>query len=160
MSEEHTEALNMPDAPETQAPILVVEDNEDDVLLIERAMRQANIKTPLRVLGDGDMAVAYLEGSAPYADRARHPLPRLMLLDLKLPRRTGFEVLTWLRAQPVLRRLPVLVLTSSGQSGDVSQAYDLGANAYLVKPVRLEDLRALVAATSAYWFGHVRLPSL
>ena len=93
--------------------ILLVEDRRADVLLIQRAFRLAGVSVPTHVVEDGEAAVAFLAGERPYADRARHPLPSLILLDLKLPRLSGFEVLEWLRRQPGLRRLPVVVLTSS-----------------------------------------------
>jgi CheY-like chemotaxis protein len=86
--------------------VLVVEDDPNDVLLIERAFRKAQVGAGLQVVGDGDKAVAYLGGQGPYADRGRHPLPVLILLDLKLPRRSGLEVLDWLRGRDGLRRLP------------------------------------------------------
>ncbi|MCK5545342.1 MAG: response regulator, partial [Desulfobulbaceae bacterium] len=89
--------------------ILLVEDNPNDVILIERAFRKANIANPLQRVTDGEQAVAYLAGERPYAERARCPLPVLMLLDLKLPRKSGLEVLEWLRDQPSLKRLPVIV---------------------------------------------------
>src|SRR5438270_829679 len=107
----------------TDASILLVEDNDDDVLLVRRAFAKAKLGTPLAVVRDGDAAVEYLGGGGPYADRERHPLPALVLLDLKLPRRSGFEVLEWVRRHPVLRRLPVVVLTSSKETADVDRAY-------------------------------------
>lgn len=140
------------------ATVLLVEDNEDDILLITRAARKAAMAYPLQTVRDGDAAVAYLAGTGEYANRAAHPLPRLVLLDLKLPRRSGFEVLQWLRAQPGLKRIPVIVLTSSGQLQDVTRAYDLGANSYLIKPVMLTDLHALMHTVDRYWFNLVTLP--
>lgn len=131
--------------------ILLVEDDPNDVLLIQRAFQRARILNPLQVVRNGDEAVAYLGGQEPYADRGRYPLPILMLLDLKLPRRSGLEVLEWLQQQPGLRRLPVVVLTSSSESIDVNRAYDLGANSYLVKPVRFEDLLQMVRSLHFYW---------
>ncbi len=131
--------------------ILLVEDNPDDVALIQRAFRKANIANPLRVVTDGDAAVAYLAGTGEYADRARYPLPVLVLLDLKLPKRSGHEVLAWLRSQEGLRRLPVAVLTSSREAADVNRAYDLGANAYLQKPVGFEALHELVRTLNLFW---------
>ena len=131
--------------------ILLVEDNGDDVLLIRRAFRQAGAAAALRVVGDGDAAVAYLQGSGAFADRTAHPLPRLVLLDLKLPRRSGLEVLQWLRAEPALRTLLVVVLTSSGERADVDRAYALGANSYLVKPVDYDNLLRMAAALDLYW---------
>jgi CheY-like chemotaxis protein len=131
--------------------ILVVEDNPTDVMLIRRAFAKAKIGNPLQVVGHGDAAVDYLAGSGAYVDRAQFPLPALILLDLKLPRRSGLEVLQWLRDQDLLRRIPAVVLTSSSQSRDVNRAYDLGANSYLVKPVEFDDLKEMLAKVNVYW---------
>jgi CheY-like chemotaxis protein len=134
-----------------EATVLLVEDDANDVLLTERAFAQAGLVNPLQVVSDGEQAIAYLGGEGRYADRQRHPLPILVLLDLKLPRVSGFEVLAWLRAAPDIRRLPVVVLTSSEQSPDINRAYDQGANSYLVKPVGFERLLALVKMVGLYW---------
>lgn len=131
--------------------ILVVEDDPNDLLLIQRAFGKARILNPLQSVGNGDDAVAYLAGEGPFADRQRHPFPVLVLLDLKLPRRSGLEVLEWIRAQTGLKRLPVVVLTSSKQATDVNRAYDLGANSYLVKPVGFDSLLELVKSLEVYW---------
>ncbi len=131
--------------------ILLVEDDSNDVLLIQRAFRKSDVANPIQVVGDGEEAIAYLRGRDPYADRERTPLPVLLLLDLKLPRKSGFEVLEWLRQQPGLKRLPVVVLTSSGETPDINRAYDLGANSYLVKPVRFEGLLRMVQTLDLYW---------
>ncbi len=131
--------------------ILLVEDNPDDVLLIRRAFQKAGIGNPIVALDHGDDAVAYLDGTGDYSDRHRYPLPALMLLDLKLPRRSGLEVLAWVRHHEGLKRLPVVVLTSSRDEGDINQAYDLGANSYLVKPVAFDDLLRLVRSVEGYW---------
>jgi CheY-like chemotaxis protein len=131
--------------------ILLVEDDSNDVLLIQRAFRKANLANPIQVMGDGDEAVAYLTGLTSCADQSAYRLPVLMLLDLKLPRKSGMEVLTWLRQQPELRRLPVVVLTSSKETSDINRAYDLGANSYLVKPVAFEALLDLVKTLNCYW---------
>lgn len=131
--------------------ILLVEDDPNDVLLVQRAFRKANLANHLQVVGDGEEAVAYLTGQAAYANRKRHPQPMLMLLDLKLPRKSGLEVLAWLQQQPGLKRLPVVVLTSSRESADIDRAYDLGANSYLVKPVAFEALLDMVKTLDLYW---------
>jgi CheY-like chemotaxis protein len=132
--------------------VLLVEDDPNDILLTQRAFRKANlVHVSLQVVQDGDAAVFYLSGTGKYADRGRHPLPVLMLLDLKLPRRSGHEVLTWLRQQPNLKRLPVIVLTSSKENTDVNKAYDLGANSYLVKPVGLTAFTEVVNSLNMYW---------
>jgi CheY-like chemotaxis protein len=130
---------------------LLVEDDGNDVLLIQRAFRQGNIVNGLQVVRDGEQAIAYLRGDGEYADRRRYPLPVLVLLDLKLPRRSGHEVLQWLKGEESLRRTPVVVLTSSAESSDVNRAYDLGANSYLVKPVTFESLLELVKTLGMYW---------
>lgn len=132
-------------------PILLVEDNRDDVLMIQRAFHKANFHNPLQVVADGDAAVLYLSGQGPYSDRDQYPLPVLILLDLKLPRRSGFEVLEWLRQQPGLKRLLVVVLTSSRENIDINRAYELGANSYLVKPVKFAALLELVKNLNLYW---------
>lgn len=132
-------------------PILLVEDNRDDVLMIQRAFHKANLAMPLHVVSDGDAAVLYLSGQGDYSDRDQYPLPVLMLLDLKLPRKSGLEVLEWLRLQPGLKRLVVVVLTSSKENIDINRAYELGANSYLVKPVRFASLLELVKNLNLYW---------
>jgi CheY-like chemotaxis protein len=136
---------------ESVPTILLVEDNPTDVRLIRRALDKAKVGNPLQVLDHGDAAVDYLAGRGEYADRAQFPLPVLILLDLKLPRRSGLEVLDWLRDQEVLRRIPAVVLTSSSQSRDVNRAYDLGANSYLVKPVEFDDLKEMLSKINVYW---------
>jgi CheY-like chemotaxis protein len=133
------------------APILVVEDNDDDLVLLRRALKAAAITAPIAVVGDGRTALDYLSGSGDYGDRQKHPLPRVVLLDLKLPRMSGLDVLKWLRAEPGLRRLPVVVLTSSDEDRDVRAAYDLGANSYVVKPASVSDLETVAATLRAYW---------
>jgi CheY-like chemotaxis protein len=131
--------------------ILLVEDNPRDVLLIQRAFRKANLTNPLQVVGDGEAALLYLSGEGSYEDRDRYPLPSLMLLDLKLPRKSGAEVLEWLRQQPRLKRLPVVVLTSSREYAEVNKLYDIGANAYMVKPVTFDNLVEIVKTLNLHW---------
>ena len=141
-------------------PILLVEDNYDDILLIRRAFRKAGIAPPMSIVADGDQAVAYLAREGEYADTERFPVPMLVLLDLKLPRRSGLEVLAWLRQQPELRRMLVVVLTSSEENSDLVHAYDLGANSYLVKPVNFKDFIRLVELIDTYWFKTNQLPQV
>lgn len=131
--------------------ILLVEDNPDDAELIEYAFRKAGIANPLAAVVDGDAAVDYVGGAAAYADRTRHPLPELILLDLKLPRRSGFEVLSFIRGQEATQHTPVVVLTSSSQHKDIRRAYELAANSYLVKPVSRDALIEMVRLLKAYW---------
>jgi CheY-like chemotaxis protein len=132
--------------------ILLVEDNPADILLIQRAFRQADLShISLQIVRDGDAAVLYLSGEREYLDRERYPLPILMLLDLKLPRRSGHEVLEWLRQQPDLKRLPVIMLTSSREILDVNQSYELGVNSYLVKPIGFAALVEMLKTLNLYW---------
>lgn len=139
--------------------ILLVEDNPVDILLMQRAFRNetfANIS--LQIVRDGDAAVFYLNGDGEYSDRDRYPLPAIILLDLKLPRRSGHEVLVWLKQQPELKRLPVVMLTSSRQTPDVKRAYDLGVNSYLVKPVGFASLLEMMQSFNDYWLNYTELP--
>jgi len=133
------------------APVLIVEDNEDEVVLLRRALRLANITVPVAIVTDGAAAIEYLEGRGRYGDRTQHPLPQLVLLDLRLPRVPGLDVLRWVRQQPGLRRLPVIVFTSSAEHRDVITAYELGANSYLVKPSELQDLQDVARRIHEYW---------
>lgn len=131
--------------------ILLAEDDPNDVLLIRRALSKANIANPVAVVDDGEAAIDYLDGRGVYGDRTAHPAPVLLLLDLKMPRTSGFEVLEWLRAQPCTGRLPVVVLTSSREITDINRAYELGANSYLVKPGSPDELLQIVRTLGVYW---------
>jgi len=133
------------------ATVLLVEDDQNDVLLLQRAWRKANLPYSLQVVGNGEDAIDYLAGRRAYANRSQYPFPALLLLDLKLPRTSGAEVLEWLRQQAALRRLPVVVLTSSREPAEVHQIYDLHANSYLVKPPTAAALQDLVTLLSRYW---------
>ena len=131
--------------------VLLADDDPNDVFLLQRAFQKTNIANPLRVVRDGEEAMAYLGGRDQYADRQLHPLPVLLLLDLKMPRKSGFEVLRWLRQQSGLKRLPVVVLTSSNQNPDINKAFDLGANSYIVKPGGFDSLVEMVKNLNLYW---------
>jgi CheY-like chemotaxis protein len=128
------------------APILLVEDDPDDVRLFWRAIDKAGLTNRLRVVRDGDEAIAYLSGTGAYADRNRCPLPALVLLDLKLPRKSGYEVLEWVRQRSELASVMVVALTSSENPADIQRVYDLGVHSYLVKPSRPEEMAELVKA--------------
>jgi CheY-like chemotaxis protein len=125
------------------APVLYAEDSEDDAFLLQRAFAQAEVPHRLLVVPNGKAVVHYLSATGPYVDRAVHPFPRLVLLDIKMPHRTGLDVLCWIRQQPELRRLTVVMLTASAQDRDVSSAYALGANGYLIKPSNASGLAQL-----------------
>jgi DNA-binding response OmpR family regulator len=118
---------------------------------MQMAFKKAGIANPLFVARDGEEAVAYLSGEGEYADRERFPLPVILLLDLKMPRRSGFSVLKWMREQPDLKHMPVVVLTASDQAADIRMAYELGANSYLLKPVNFDALYEMVKTLKLYW---------
>jgi CheY-like chemotaxis protein len=140
--------------------ILLVEDDPNDILFVERAFRQANINNSINIVNNGDEAVAYLSGEKQYANREDYPLPLLILLDLKLPRRSGLEVLEWLRQQPILKRIPVVVLTSSRESIDVNRAYEIGVNSYLIKPVKFDALIKMMETINIFWLQLNQYPSI
>lgn len=144
----------MPD----QAVILLAEDLEDDVLLIRRAFRKGGINNPLQVVRDGEEAISYLKGEGKYANRAEFPLPDLLLLDLKMPHKDGFEVLLWIREQPGLKSLRVVVLTSSEDLHEVNYAYELGANSFLVKPLEFENFVETSMFLKQYWLVMNKTP--
>ncbi len=131
--------------------ILHVEDDSNDALLLQHACQKAGLNCDLRLVSDGDEAIAYLSGADGFGDRSRFPFPQFVLLDLKMPRVNGFEVLTWMRKDKRCCRLPVVVLSSSNHEADVQHAYDLGANSFLVKPVDFNSLIDLAKAVHSYW---------
>lgn len=131
--------------------VLHVEDDSNDILLFQHACQKAGVPLDLQNVTDGDEAIAYLSGEAEFANRRLHPLPGLVLLDLKMPRIGGFEVLQWIRREQRFRGLPVVVLTSSNHAADVERAYESGANSYLVKPVDFNGLVDLAKNVHAYW---------
>jgi CheY-like chemotaxis protein len=138
--------------------ILHVEDDPNDVLLVNRAIQKTSAATVLRSVSDGDQALAYLSGIDAFARRDEHPLPNLVLLDLKMPRKSGLEVLTWIREQPTLKRMVVVIFTSSKHDHDINRAYELGANSYLVKPVGFEALQETMKQIQHYW-GKLNQPA-
>src|ERR1700757_5030664 len=133
--------------------ILHVDDDASDTLLIQQACRKANVSFQLHSVSDGETAIAYLRGDNEYADRDRHPLPVLVLLDLKMPRKGGFDVLAWIRKESPFPALPVIIFTASNQEGDIQRAYEMGANSYLVKPVGINTLTEMVKMLDSYWLG-------
>jgi len=124
--------------------ILLVDDSENDLMLMHAAFDMSNCNNPLQEVRDGEEAIAYLKGEGPYCDRNKFPLPVVMLLDLNMPKKNGFDVLAWVRAQPVLKRLVIVITTASMRSEDVDLAFDLGATSFLVKPSNLETLAAMM----------------
>lgn len=143
-----------------QQVFLMVEDREDDILLIRRAFDKAGIRNPLHVVRSGEEAMNYLQGIGKFSKRAEYPLPAILLLDLKMPGIDGFEVLRWIRSQPTLSTLRVLVLTSSTDIRDVNQAYALGANSFMVKPMDFENTTELARAIMDYWLARTAEPQI
>jgi len=134
-----------------EAVVLLAEDREDDIFLIKQAFSRAGITNPLQVVQSGEETIAYLAGEGKYSNRAEYPLPALLLLDLKMPKANGFQVLEWLRQQPDFGRLSVAIMTSSDHDPHISRAYQLGADSYLRKPPDAMALLALVQRLHAYW---------
>lgn len=130
--------------------ILLAEDNTDDVFLLRRAFKSIDWHPSFHVVCDGQEAVAFLEGSGDYGDREKHPFPDIVILDLNMPRRNGFEVLEWIRSNLQCPHLVVHVLSASARPSDVKRAYGLGANSYVVKPTLMDELVTFVSALRAW----------
>jgi len=141
-----------------RAVILLAEDREDDILLIRKAFQKGFIDNPLHVVRDGEEAIHYLSGEGQYSNRAEYPLPDLILLDLKMPKVDGFEVVRWIRRQPGFGSIPVVVLTSSDEIRDVNRAYALGANSFLVKPLDFENFIETAKMLKIYWLKTSKRP--
>lgn len=131
--------------------ILLVEDNPDDEELTLRALKKGGVSQRVEVARDGAEAIDFLLGQGRFAGRDVAEIPRVMLLDLQLPKMSGFDVLKRLRADARTRRIPVVVLTSSAEASDIEQAYDLGANSYVRKPVEFDEFLDFVRALGNYW---------
>ncbi|MBK7876161.1 MAG: response regulator [Planctomycetes bacterium] len=140
--------------------LLLVEDDPNDVVLVQRALRRAGLALQVRSAGSVAQARAYLTGELPYADRAANPIPSMILLDLKMPGGSGIDLLTWMRARADTRRIPVIILSSSKEQGDVDRAYDAGCNSYLVKPVAFDALQEMFVAFGRYWLEFNTAPEL
>ncbi len=141
------------------SPVLLVEDNSDDEVLVQRSLNTANLKTEIVVARDGAEALDYLFATGAYADRDREQLPVVVLLDLKLPRIDGLEVLRRIRADERMKLLPVIVLTSSDEDKDVADSYRLGANSYIQKPVNYGEFSTAVQGLGLYWLWLNKVPS-
>jgi len=124
--------------------ILLAEDNEDDVFMMKRAFRKAQISNPLYAVGDGELVLEYLEGRGEFADRTKFPFPLIMFLDLNMPKKSGLEVIKYIRHQPSLQKLVINVLSSSTRGTDIDSAAVSGANAYFIKPTRIEKFQELI----------------
>ena len=137
---------------------LVAEDDQDTQVLIQRAFKQADLAPPVYFTNDGQQTIHYLAGEGDYTDRKRFPMPALLLLDLKMPYQDGFDVLRWIRAQPQLRKLVVIMFSGSSLEQDVEQAFNLGVNSFVMKPVSFSELLQVILAIHHYWFGCNHFP--
>jgi len=133
-----------------QFTVLLVEDDLNDIFLVKRAFKKARIPNPLQVATDGAEAIRYLQGEGRYGDRHSHPLPGLIVMDVKMPRKTGFEVLEWIKRDRILKRIPVVIVSSSDETADINKAYELLANAYMVKPVDFRAVETLFQSITHY----------
>ena len=144
-----------------QFNVLLVEDDLNDIFLVKRAFKMAQLATPLQVVTDGQEAIAYLRGDGKYSDRDSFPVPQLIVMDIKMPRKSGFDVLEWVKgnAKP-LRRIPIVIVSSSDNPSDINRAYELGANAYMVKPVNFRAVEHLFSSITHYWGLECARPEL
>jgi len=148
----------MPSRHHSPQTVLYVEDNPDDFVLFQLASRKCGTPFRLQHAADGEEAIAYLDGAGDFGDREEHPFPDLVLLDLKMPRLDGFEVLEWIRANPATRSLPVVVLAGSSFRADIRRALELGANSYAAKPARFEELQVLIDQIADVWLAREKVP--
>jgi CheY-like chemotaxis protein len=138
--------------------VLYVEDSPDDFLLFKLASKKCGTPFSLQHAADGEQAIAYLSGTEAYVDREEFPFPDLVLLDLKMPRLDGFEVLHWIRTNPSTKTLPVVVLAGSSFRADIRRALELGANSYAAKPAKFEELQVLIDQIADVWLAHEKVP--
>lgn len=137
--------------------VLVAEDNPDDALLLRRAIDKAGIVARVKIVADGEELLLYLQGRGAYANREASPLPSLIILDLKMPRKTGLEVLQWISDNPQVAVVPTIVLSASNLENDVREAYNLGANTYFVKPTTFDELVETMRMLEKYWRKAVKV---
>ncbi len=140
--------------------VLLVEDDLNDVFIVKRAFKKAQLQNPLQVVTDGQEAILYLRGEGKYADRQAYPLPKLIVMDINMPLRTGFEVLEWVKHDGPLHRIPIVIVSSSDNPTDINRAYELGANAYMVKPMDYRAVEQLFASITHYWGLECAKPEL
>ena len=141
--------------------LLLVEDDLNDIFLVKRAFKMAQVSNPLQIVTDGQEAISYLKGEGKYADRATYPMPRLMVMDIKMPRMSGFDVLEWVKGDDSpLRRIPIVIVSASDNPSEINRAYELGANAYMVKPVDFRAVEHLFNAITNYWGLECAKPEL
>lgn len=151
------DVLSSPTTMSAQRTILVADDDPNDICLLQRAFQKAGADVHIECVQDGEEAISYLKS---HDGHVPDELPELVLLDIKMPRMNGFEVLDWIRRQPRFRRLLTIVLTSSDEPTDINRAYDLGANSYLVKPCSIETLTDIAQHLYTYWMNINRRPDI
>lgn len=139
--------------------LLMADDDPDDRMLAQEALTESRLANRLDTVRDGEELLAYLRNEGPFADQVRYPLPGLILLDLNMPRMDGREALREIKKDPRLRRIPVVVLTTSRAEQDILRSYDLGVNSFIVKPVNFTALVEVMQGLGRYWFELVELPS-
>lgn len=140
--------------------VLLAEDEPNDVFLLKHAFEKASVENPLYTVSDGQEAIDYLSGTGKFSDRIQFPFPNLLILDLKMPRKTGLQVLQWLQNDQKLRNLPTIILSSSAHPDDVDKAYLLGANAFIVKPLSVQERTELARMIKCFWLVMNEPPSL
>jgi len=131
--------------------VLIAEDNDDDAMAIRAVLRNAGVTIPLKFVTNGALVVAYLKGTGDYVDREKFPLPSVLLLDLKMPRLDGFQVMAWIKTQKQFRDLLIVVLSGMDELANIREAYYLGARSFLIKPCRVADVRNVLRSYSIYW---------
>lgn len=142
----------------TAKTILLVEDDEDQIFFFERSLRNAGVSCPLQIVRDGQQAIDYLTGRGAFADREQFPKPAVILLDIKLPRVTGLEVLEWIQQNPDVRSFVVIICSSSALQSDIRSAYRLGASSYIVKPGNVDDQNAMAHSFKKWWLDYNKAP--
>ena len=131
--------------------MLLFEDDDNDAFLLQRALKKAGIENPVHRVRDGQEGIEYLLGAGQYANRSRYPFPRVVLLDLKMPRKGGLEVLEWMKTHPEYKVIPTIIFTASREQQDIATSYGLGANCFVAKPSKFEDLEHLVRILHEFW---------
>ncbi len=144
--------------PFGQCLALYAEDNPYDAELMQRTFAKGGMAGDLQIVTDGSVAIEYLSGTGQYSDREKFPLPMMLLTDLKMPIKTGFQLIHWVRHHPEFKSMPVVVLTASRHDPDIQRAYRLGANSFLIKPPTLPKLNALLNNLNSYWLHLHELP--
>jgi CheY-like chemotaxis protein len=138
--------------------VLLAEDDENDAIFIQRAFKQADVTNVLHIVQDGQMVIDYLSGNGPFSDRGQHPMPSLLMLDLKMPRKTGMEALCWIREQEGFQCLPVIMLSSSVHPLEIAEAYKKRANAFITKPSGTPERAEMARLIKGFWLNFNQLP--